>query len=185
MATSPGIAKVTFGVQDTKGQRGKISLWLYYYSEEPPEGFIHSLCDPDFDLQEYLQFLAVRLDGFIKGKVVSISYTVTVPLPGGLKAFPDVDSDCEEGAAIEYATDQQTISIQTVPTFNHEIFGTLSELRTLDGTPIALQEWVGYQVNPEEQVTEWRQLITDNRGVDLSGWNVVKRIFRPRRKDRN
>lgn len=184
MATDPGIAKVTFGVEDAKGQRGKISLWLYYYSEEPPDGFIWSLCDPDWDLQSYLQLLAEKLDVFVKGKIVSINYTVNVPLPAGLKAFADADSDCEEGATIEYTTDQQTMSIQTLPTFDHTIFGALSELRTLVGAPPELSEWVGYQVEPSEQLFEYRQKVTDNRGVDLTGWNVVKRIFRPRRKDK-
>jgi hypothetical protein len=186
MSNENGVAKVTFGVEDAKGQRGKIAFWLHYWRPEPPFDWVHGLCELDWHLQDFLHTLAPLLDSFIKGKIVSISYTVIVPLPSGLKAFPDAAADCEEGATIEYKTSDNHKTYQTIPTFDHSRFGVLSELRDLELPQNEdIRAWIGYQTSPTEEQYEFLQVCSDNRGVDLAGWNVIKRIFRPRRKDRN
>jgi len=65
---------------------------------------------------------AALMDAVIGGKIDEISYTISIPVPGGLKADPVADTEVQKGALLSYDNASRYKWGQYIPTWLDDNF---------------------------------------------------------------
>jgi len=70
----------------------------------------------------YSDAFCALLDEVIDGQISDVSYTITVPVPGGLKANPVANSEVQKGALLSFANASRYKWGQYIPTWSDDNF---------------------------------------------------------------
>lgn len=168
------LTQVTLTVRDAKNKPGQHRFFI-------------DLDDPTWntndqilvDVVAYLQEVASRVDAIIRGAIVEISLTMSIPLPGGIRTSPELDSDVEEKAKLAYNQPGLAPFENTIPSFDHTLFPTGSTV--LDPNSVADVSYLVQLLVNSTEALDWAGEyggITNGRGEVLTVTPTVKKTFK-------
>lgn len=131
------------------------------------------------DATAYLQEVASRTNELIRGAITDLSLTLSLGLPGGIRASPELDADVEETATFTYEQPGIPIFKNSIPTFDHAKFPTGS-IDLAPGSDADVSYLVNLLVNSTEAL-DWAGEyggITNSRGDVLDLLPRIKKTFK-------
>lgn len=166
------LGTATFTIKDGKGKSGSTQMHLDYpalITEERESPF------------EFCSDMALLIDALIGGAIVNISFTGDVPLPVGLKAVPNADSDVEERGVFKWECGQPEFTVlQSIPTFLEAL--VIPTTDRIDQTDSDVVAFAAMMINPIDLPADWLVHPTDNRGTDITRLAGAYERFRRSRR---
>lgn len=118
------------------------------------------------NIEEYAEAFLPLLDAVIHGRIEEAGVTVSITLPGGLKANPAAYCDVQQGALFSWLTNGGFNTSVRLPTFQPEMFGAGSKDVDVEDTDVAAMVTAiisGIEVTGPVTVTP-----SDYRGDDIT-----------------
>lgn len=172
------VATFTISIRDAKNK----PAYLKYYIDLSPTGGFGGFNGVLEDAVEYLQEVATRVNAVIRGAITDLSLSIKIDLPGGLRAFAELDSDVEEGALFLYQPPDKAAFSNTIPTFDHSLFPPNS-INLYYGDEPTVNDLV-YLLIQSDEANDWPAEyggITNSRGEQLvfNAAPQIKKMFKP------
>jgi len=129
----------------------------------------------------FAQAVTGLIDTLVKGKIVKLSYSVDVDLPGGIKSTAITDSDVEEGATFTFITSTGFKTSMRLPTFSESFL--LAHSRLVDTADTDVAAFVNLIVDGDSYavgaVTAGTSAVdpVDSHGDDIALYSAAKEVF--------
>jgi len=161
--------QLSITMRDDKDKRASVQLYL-------PFSDLTTITDAAQSPVEFAQQFATYLNAVTTGVIESISLSLRVDLPAGLRTVPDASSDVEEGALFIYRTANGFTTRQRIPTFDESLIqpGT----REVDRTALVVADLIEMMTIPSDLPGNWGIAPSDSRGDDITAVTETREQFR-------
>lgn len=162
-------------------------VWTASYTIEDAKG-LTSTVEVNFDqaatfdnARRAAQRVGQLINAITRGAIRKINIAYNVPLPTGLRAEPEANSDVEEGARFQFRTENGFYSGMRLPTFNEALL--VANSTEVDVTIEAVRNFVEALRDSVNLVDPVAVIpCVDKRGEDLVALTFAREQFQSSRR---